>query len=73
MEGVDRLDQRTRLNKEKKTMRWYCWIEIKLRECALYNAFVLEGTVVDHNSHEKRARDLLTFRMDVAHGQIGNI
>ncbi|KAK3586746.1 hypothetical protein CHS0354_014777 [Potamilus streckersoni] len=31
--GVDRLDQRTRLKKEKKTMRWYCWIEIKQRVC----------------------------------------
>jgi len=73
MGGVDRLDQRTRLNKEKKTMQWYRRIEIKLRECALYNAFVLEGTVVDHNPPGKRARDLLTFRMDVAHELIGNI
>ena len=49
MGGVDRLDQKRRLNKEKKTMRWYRRIEIKLREWALYNAFVLEGTVVDQN------------------------
>ena len=39
----------------------------------MYNAFVLEGTVVDHNPPGKMARDLLTFRMDVAHELIGNI
>jgi hypothetical protein len=32
MAGVDRLDQNIRLNKEKKTMRWYRRIETKLRE-----------------------------------------
>ncbi|KAK3590559.1 hypothetical protein CHS0354_008489 [Potamilus streckersoni] len=72
MGGVDRLDQRTRLSKEKKNMQWYRRIEIKLRECALFNAFVLEGTVVDHNPPGKRARDFLSFRMDVAHELIGN-
>jgi hypothetical protein len=46
MAGVDRLDQNTRLNKEKKTMRWYRRIEAKLRKCALYNAYIIEGTVV---------------------------
>ncbi|KAL3835866.1 hypothetical protein ACJMK2_021327, partial [Sinanodonta woodiana] len=72
MGGVDRLDQSTRSNKEKKTMQWYRQIEIKLREVALYNAFVLEGTVTDHKPPRKRARDFLSFCMDVAHELIGN-
>ena len=42
MAGVDRLDQNARLNKEKKTMHWYRRIEAKLRECALYNAYIIE-------------------------------
>jgi hypothetical protein len=29
MGGVDRLDQMTRINKEKKSMRWYRKIEVK--------------------------------------------
>ncbi|KAL3879857.1 hypothetical protein ACJMK2_032136 [Sinanodonta woodiana] len=61
MGGVDRLDQSTRLIKEKKTMRWYRRIEIKLR-----------GTVMDHSPSGTRSRDLLSFRMDVAHELIGN-
>jgi len=71
MAGVDKLDQNTRLNKEKKTMRWYRRIEVKLRECAIYNAFLIEGTVIDQNPPHKRARDLLSFRMDLAHQLIG--
>ena len=71
MAGVDRLDQNTRLNKEKKTMRWHRRIEAKLRECALYNAYIIEGTVVNHFPPNKRKRDLLSFRMDVAHELIG--
>ncbi|KAL3872188.1 hypothetical protein ACJMK2_040131 [Sinanodonta woodiana] len=72
MGGVGKLDQSTRLIKEKKTMRWYGGIEIKLRVCALYNAFVLEGTVMDHSPSGTRSRDLLSFGMDVAHELIGN-
>jgi hypothetical protein len=71
MPGVDRLDQNTRLNKEKKTMRWYRHIETKLRECALYNAYIIEGTVVNHFPPNKQKCDLLSFWMDVAHELIG--
>jgi hypothetical protein len=56
MAGVDRLDQNTRLNKEKKTMRWYRCIEAKLRECALYNAYIIEGTIhLDDLKHSSYA------------------
>ena len=71
MAGVDRLDQNIRLNKEKKTMRWYGRIETKLRECTLYNAYIIEGTVVNHFPPNKQKRDLLSFWMDVTHELTG--
>jgi len=71
MGGVDRLDQQTRLNKSKKTLRWYRKIENKLHEIALYNAYVIEGSVIEHSGTQKRKRDLLSFRLDVAHALIG--
>ncbi|KAK3093822.1 hypothetical protein FSP39_020617 [Pinctada imbricata] len=72
MGGVDRLDQMSRVNKSKKSMRWYRKIEMKLRDIALYNAYVIEGTVIDHTPTHKRKRDLLSFRLDLAHQLIGS-
>ncbi len=72
MGGVDRLDQMSRMSKSKKCRRWYRKIEIKLREISVYNAYVIEGTVIDHNPDSKRKRDLLNFRLDLAHQLIGN-
>lgn len=65
--SVNRLDQNTRQNKEKKALRWYWRIEVKLREFSLHNAYVLEGTVVNHRPPSRRARDQLSFRMDISH------
>lgn len=72
MSGVDRFDQMTRINRQRKSIRWYRKIELRLRECALYNAFIIEGTCLDHTPAHKRKRDLLSFRMEVAHALIGN-
>ena len=72
MNGVDRLDQNTRQNKSKKTMKWYRRIETKLMETAIYNAYVLEGEVTDHKVQGQTKRDLLSFKMDLAHELIGN-
>ncbi|XP_041364890.1 piggyBac transposable element-derived protein 3-like [Gigantopelta aegis] len=44
MGGVDRMDQMTRLNKEKKTMRWYRRGERKLFEISIYNAYIIWET-----------------------------
>lgn len=71
MGGVDRLDQMTRMNKSKKSMRWYRKIEIKLRQIAIYNAYIIEGTVVNQNTANERKRDLLSFKLDLAHQLIG--
>ena len=72
MGGVDRLDQMSRISKSKKSIHWYRKIEVKLREISIYNAYILEGTAIDHNATNKRKRDLLSFRMDLAHQLIGN-
>ena len=72
MNGVDRLDQMTRQNKSKKTMRWYRRIELKLMEVSMYNAFVIEDAVKPHKVDGKVKRDYLDFRLDLAHELIGD-
>lgn len=62
----------TRVSKEKKSMRWYRKLEYKLRECAIFNAYIIEGTVNDHIHLNQRKRDLLSFKTELAHSLIGN-
>ena len=71
MNAVDRNDQMTKLNKSKKSMRWYRKIERKLLELSVYNAYIIEGTTMDHNAPGKRKRDLQSFRLDLAHALVG--
>ena len=33
---VDRLDQNTKVNRSRKSLRWYHKVEMKLRDCVLY-------------------------------------
>ena len=72
MGGVDRLDQMTRVSKDKKSLRWYRKIETKLRQISIYNAYVIEGNIEDHVQQGKRKRDLLSFKLDLAHALIGD-
>ena len=72
MGGVDRMDQMTRLNKEKKTMRWYRRGERKLFEISIYNAYIIGGHTINHDVPGKRRRDLLSFKLDLAHQLIGD-
>lgn len=58
MGAVDRNDQVTKLNKSKKAMRWYRKIERKLLGLSIYNAYERPG---------KRKRDLLKFKLELAH------
>ena len=67
MGGVDKLDQMTRQNKAKKSMKWYRRIERKLMETSLYNAYVIEGHVIDHKVDNVIKRDFLSFRLDLVH------
>lgn len=67
MGAVDRNDQVTKLNKSKKAMRWYRKIERKLLGLSIYNAYVLEGSVIEHERPGKRKRDLLKFKLELAH------
>jgi hypothetical protein len=59
------------ISEEKKSMRWYRKIEVKLREVSIYNAYVLEGCVMDHDGPKKRKRDLMSFKLELAHSLIG--
>ena len=68
MGGVDKLDQMTRQNKSKKTMKWYRRIESKMLETSLFNAYVIEGHVIDHTNGK---RDFLSFKLDLIHQLIG--
>ena len=67
MNGVDKLDQMTGQNKSKKCMKWYRRVETKLMETSLYNAYVIEGHVIDHKVGNVMKRDFLSFRLDLAH------
>ena len=35
--------------------------------CIIQHLYVIESTVVEHNREGQRKRDLLSFRLDVAH------
>lgn len=37
-------------------MRWYIKIELKLQEVSIYNAYVLEGCVTDHDRPNKKKK-----------------
>jgi len=70
--GVDLLDQMTRLNKSKRSLRWYRKVERKLFECAVYNSFLLmkdlKGTLKDNG----RPMTSLEWRLDLAHQLVGD-
>ncbi|CAC5403620.1 unnamed protein product [Mytilus coruscus] len=72
MRGVDRLDQMTRVAKEKKSMRWYRKIEFKLQAISICNSYVTNGYISDHEIPNKRKRDLLSFKLELANGLIGD-
>jgi hypothetical protein len=46
--------------------------EVKLREVLIYNAYELEGCVMDHDRPKKRKRDLMSFKLELAHSLIGD-
>lgn len=74
MGGVDRLDQMTRLNKSKKTMKWYRRLERKLLELSLYNSYVIRGHVTEGARDGEYARQqpgFLFYKLDVAHELVG--
>ena len=72
MNGVDRLDQNTRQNKSKNSMKWYRRLETKLMKTSIYNAYVIEGDTVSHKVHSKTKRDFLSFKLDLAHQLVGD-
>lgn len=45
---------------------------MKLKECSIHNAFVLEDCVTDHVRPNKRRSDFMSFKIELAHSLIGN-
>ncbi|KAH3738985.1 hypothetical protein DPMN_045629 [Dreissena polymorpha] len=52
-------------------MRWYCKIERILLELSVYNAYIIEGTIRDQKAPGKRKRDMMSFKLDLAHALVG--
>ena len=77
MNGVDKLDQMTRQNKSKKVMKWFRRVELKLLECSIYNAYVIEGEATGERrepggpAFHSKDRGMLQFKLDLAHQLIG--
>jgi hypothetical protein len=38
-------------------MRWYIKIELELREVSIYNAYVFDGCVTDHDKPNKKKKE----------------
>jgi len=71
MGSVDTMDQMTRQNRSKKTMKWYRRVERKLMECAIHNAYVIEGHTINHHPPGKEERGMLHFKLELAHQLVG--
>ena len=67
MGEVDLNDKMTKLDKSKRTYKWYIRLERKCLFWSLYNAYIIEGNFVDHHLPGKRKRDFRSFIYDVAH------
>jgi len=72
MGGVDLCDQMTNMNKSKKQMHWYMRVFVKFLLIACFNAYIMEGQVIDHDGRGKRKRDLLQFKQDLCIQLVGD-
>ena len=70
MGGVDVNDKMTRLDKSRRTYRWYLRLERKCLFWALFNGFILQksNTTIEEG---KRKPDFRGFCYDVAHALVG--
>ena len=72
MGGVDRLDQMSRVNKERKRAWGGTGKYNSNWEVSIYNAYVLEGCVTGHQRPNKRKWDLMSFKLELAYSLIGD-
>jgi hypothetical protein len=70
MGGVDLNDKMTKLDKSRRTYKWYHRLFRKAVMWSMYNAYILEGCFVDHSPAAKRKRDFRSFVLDVAHSLV---
>lgn len=72
MNGVDVLDQKTRVAKDRKQSKWYMRAFVKALEWVLHNAMVLEENNPNRAPRPRgRKRDMMDFRLEVVHALIG--
>ncbi|VDI70876.1 Hypothetical predicted protein [Mytilus galloprovincialis] len=71
MGGVDRNDQMCHLPKSAKQYKWYMRLALKAVLWAAYNAYILEGHVVNHKPPRKRPRDFQQFIDELIHALVG--
>ena len=71
MNGVDVLDQMTRVDKDRKQKKWTIRALVKALEWVYHNTFILEQAAAGPPHPGVRKRDLLSFRMDVVHVLVG--
>jgi hypothetical protein len=73
MNGIDVLDQMTRVAKDRKQTKWYMRAVIKIFEWVSHNAHILEEQNPNRPPRlHGRKRDLLEFRLEVAHQLVGD-
>ncbi|CAC5361154.1 unnamed protein product [Mytilus coruscus] len=71
MGGVDRNDQMCHLPKSAKQYKWYMRLAEKAVLWAAYNAYILEGHVVNHKPPRKRPGDFQQFIDELVHALVG--
>ena len=67
MGAVDYNDKMCRIDKSRRTYKWYVRIDRKCVAWALFNAFVIEGKFREHG----RKRDFRDFTIEVIHQLVG--
>ena len=71
MGGVDRNDQMCHYSKSARQYRWYMRLVLKGLLWCVFNAYVIEGHVIDHKPGRGRARDFQQFIDELVHSLVG--
>ena len=64
MGGVDRNDQMCHLPKTAKQYKWYMRLALKAVLWAAYNAYIIEGHIVNHKLQEADPETFNNFWMN---------
>lgn len=72
MGGVDRNNQMCHLPKTAKQYKWYMRLALKAVLWAAYNAYIIEGHIVNHKLQRSRPRDFQQFLDELIHALVGD-